>query len=147
MNWIPDKLYTSFLAMMPYCCIDLVIVRDKQYLLVQRKQEPLKGEWYLPGGRLFKDESVMMASIRIANGEVGLNPQFIGDLGYYMGYYDKSPFGFPIHTVSFVVLMESNRKKVTLDRNHSAYMWTNELSDAHKNILSFIKKVKSEGWI
>ena len=41
---IPEDLYKQILSVMPIICVDVVIRNDKgQYLLVQRKNEPLKG--------------------------------------------------------------------------------------------------------
>ena len=147
-KWIPTELYKQILTTIPYVCVDLVIVHNKQYLMVLRKQEPLSGEWYLPGGRLKKGELLPAAALRIAHGEVGLPCKYIDDLGYYMGLYDKSPFDIPIHTVSFVVLLEADRKKVKLDKNHSMYAWGSDISskDIHSSVNSFLEKVKDKGW-
>lgn len=49
-----------------------VVVRDGRVLLVQRGQEPLKGQWSLPGGLLEVGESLEAGVAREVEEETGL---------------------------------------------------------------------------
>jgi colanic acid biosynthesis protein WcaH len=50
---IPVDEYQKIVEQIPIVCVDAVIMNRKgQYLLVRRKNEPLKGEFWLPGGRI-----------------------------------------------------------------------------------------------
>ena len=50
-----------------------VVVRDGRVLLVQRGQEPLKGQWSLPGGLLEVGESLEAGVAREVEEETGLH--------------------------------------------------------------------------
>ena len=56
---ISPDLYGILIDRVPIVCVD-VIVRNKkgEYLLVQRNNEPLKGEWWVVGGRLLRGETL-----------------------------------------------------------------------------------------
>lgn len=49
-----------------------VVVQEGRVLLIQRGQEPLKGQWSLPGGMLELGESLESAVIREIREETGL---------------------------------------------------------------------------
>ena len=56
----------------PLVSIDLCLVCDGQLLLGKRNNDPLKGEWFTPGGRIHKNETWQDALLRIAEVELGL---------------------------------------------------------------------------
>ena len=70
---IPEPLWREIVANVPIICVDVVIVRDGKALLVLRGDPPAKGEWWLPGGRVLKNESLKEAAHRKALEEVGLD--------------------------------------------------------------------------
>src|ERR1700754_3949587 len=49
-----------------------IIVHESQVLLIQRGQEPLKGEWSLPGGALELGETLQQGVVREVLEETGL---------------------------------------------------------------------------
>lgn len=53
-DFIPDKLYNQIMKLMPIVSIEAVIMIDEGLLLLRRKNEPAKGEWWFPGGRIKK---------------------------------------------------------------------------------------------
>jgi colanic acid biosynthesis protein WcaH len=71
----------------PLVSIDLCLVFNGQILLGKRSNEPLKGRWFTPGGRIHKNESWQTALQIIAFAELGLRP---GDCAYFqlMGVWD-----------------------------------------------------------
>jgi len=52
-------------------------------LLVERGSEPVKGVWWLPGGRIYKGETFFDAAIRKVKEETGLIGKPIQVLGFY----------------------------------------------------------------
>lgn len=56
----------------PLVSIDLYLVCEVRLLMGLRQNEPLKGQWFAPGGRLFKNERWQDGLARIAKAELGL---------------------------------------------------------------------------
>lgn len=56
----------------PLVSIDLCIVCDGKILLGKRKNDPLKGFFYTPGGRVLKNEAHVDCLKRVAMSELGL---------------------------------------------------------------------------
>lgn len=63
--------------------VDLVIrTSDNSIILVQRAIEPYLGFWHLPGGTLYKGETINQAAVRVAKNETGLDVEVIKSLGF-----------------------------------------------------------------
>ena len=56
----------------PLVSIDLCLVYEGKMLMGQRQNEPLRGQWFTPGSRLFKNERWQDGLARIAKVELGL---------------------------------------------------------------------------
>ena len=69
--WIPDDEWRTIVANVPLVSVDLVIEHDGGVLLGQRSNEPAKGEWFVPGGTVHKNESRTDAVHRVATEELG----------------------------------------------------------------------------
>lgn len=52
--------------------VHLLLVRDDELLLTQRRGEYGNGQWHLPSGKLDHGESVLAAAVREAEEEVGV---------------------------------------------------------------------------
>ncbi len=62
---------------------DLVIFDEHYVLLIKRKNEPFKGMWALPGGRLEPDETIEQCAIREAKEETSLDIKLLKLIGVY----------------------------------------------------------------
>lgn len=71
-KWIPDDLYQTILQVMPRCCADVVVRCGDEVLLLKRRIEPLKDFWALPGGTIYKGETLKGAAARVAEEELGI---------------------------------------------------------------------------
>lgn len=71
----------------PLVSIDLCIVHKNKILLGKRNNEPLKEQWFTPGGRIFKNETWSDCLNRIIKNELGLNIDDI-DEKILMGIWD-----------------------------------------------------------
>ena len=60
----------TFLAVVdraPLVAVDLVFIRNsREILLGLRNNRPAQGFWFVPGGRIFKNEKIGAALIRVA---------------------------------------------------------------------------------
>ncbi len=88
-KFLPAEIYCQMVQNSIICCIDCLIVRKNtisnktECLLVQRATEPVKGVWWLPGGRIYKGETFFDAAIRKTKEETGLRGKPIQILGVY----------------------------------------------------------------
>jgi colanic acid biosynthesis protein WcaH len=55
----------------PLVSIDLCIICNGEILLGHRKNEPLKGAWFTPGGRILKNEAYFDCLRRVTRSELG----------------------------------------------------------------------------
>jgi ADP-ribose pyrophosphatase YjhB (NUDIX family) len=139
---IPEQIYRGILEVIPICCVDLVITYNDKCLLVKRAEEPAKGQWWLPGGRIMKNEEIKYAALRKAWEEVGLECEFVSELGVNECIFDEGPFGSGVHTIGIVCLLKAKKDIVKLDSTHTDYKWTDNIDDnLHKNIIPFLLKV------
>ena len=86
----------------PKLTADGAIIKDGKILLIERKNEPFKGEWALPGGFVEYGEKVEDAVVREINEETGLDTKIIDIVGVYSDP-SRDPRG---HIVTIVYLLK-----------------------------------------
>jgi len=123
--YIPEEEYKIILKKMPILCVDLLIVFGKKFLLLKRNNEPAKGEYWFPGGRLYKMETIKDASIRKAKEEVNLSCNFKHIVSIEETIFEKTGAMFTdIHTVNIVCsLTTKSIAELKVDNLHDGYKW------------------------
>ena len=102
---IRHEQYRAITDVMPILCVDLILTNENgEYLLVKRNNPPLQGEWWVPGGRVFKDERLAEAAARKLQEELSLTVALEGPVGYCEYFFKESPFGSPTgyHAVALI---------------------------------------------
>lgn len=89
-NTIPYEEWWSIVANVPLVSVDLVIEHNGGILLGKRENEPAKGEWFVPGGRVLKNEQRTDAVHRVAAKELSESVEIDDCLGTYEHFYDTS---------------------------------------------------------
>ena len=77
----------------PLVSIDICLVYKGKMLLGRRNNQPLKGEWFTPGGRIFKDEPWQECLRRIIGSELGISvedPIRFNLMGVWDHFYENS---------------------------------------------------------
>jgi colanic acid biosynthesis protein WcaH len=111
----------------PLVSIDL-IVRDSQrnVLLGKRTNRPAQGFWFVPGGRLLKDEHFELAFKRLIKEELGLDNVESNFKGIYQHFYDDnfSEENFSTHylVLAYEIIFQGDLTLLPLEQ-HSAYKW------------------------
>jgi len=124
---IPKKVYKKIVKLMPIVCLDGILTNSKgEYLLVKRKNEPLKGHWFVPGGRLLKGEDLKSGFARKMLEETGARVKNVKFTGIYDSKWDKSPHG-NIHTVGLVFQGKVKNKDLKVDNQSSEWKWSKTL--------------------
>lgn len=137
----------------PLFAIDLVVVNDKNQILVgERLNAPAKGRWFVPGGRVFKNESLENAFKRISKAELGFeverNQAWL--LGLYDHFYDDSFFSSEISTryINATHVIRLSPELLCLPKEqHDSYQWIaiddlQQNSDVHKYSKIFLPELK-----
>ncbi|MGO3406058.1 GDP-mannose mannosyl hydrolase [Marinomonas sp.] len=114
----------------PLFSMDLVVLNEKNQILVgKRKNAPAKGYWFVPGGRVFKNEPLTDAFGRISHTELGHKFDYLSakQLGLYDHFYDDSVFGEDIsaHYINapFLIKLPSTVFLNLPKEQHQAYRW------------------------
>jgi colanic acid biosynthesis protein WcaH len=89
-DWIPDDDWRTIVANAPIVSVDLLVRRDGGLVFGRRQNEPVKGWWFLPGGRVQKGETRVEAVHRVAREELGLSVEIVESLGAFEHRYDTS---------------------------------------------------------
>ncbi len=113
----------------PLFAIDLVILNpQKQILIGKRVNEPAKDAWFVPGGRIFKNEPLAQAFERIVEAEIGLSLRYnqASLIGLFDHFYGNSFFGDDIttHYINATHLVKIEIENCWLPKaQHQAYRW------------------------
>ena len=138
-EFVPEETFREFLGHMPQVCIEVVVEReDGAVLLARRTNEPARGEWFWPGSRLYKGESLDDAARRVGREELGLELAVGDQLGVYEHRWETSAPGPSRHTVNVVFRARAegddlSAADVTLDGQHDAvrFVQPGEVDDSY----------------
>ncbi len=121
----------------PLVSIDLVICSPmKQILMGQRVNRPAVNYWFVPGGRIYKDESLVDAFLRISAAELGVACNFDDAelLGAFTHLYADNFADAPDISTHYVVLAYQIKLEPDLDQlpsqQHRGYRWVDERSES-----------------
>ena len=87
---IPDDAWRTIVRYMPIPSVDLLVVTDGGLLLGKRENEPARGEWFVPGGTVVKNERLTDAVHRVAAEELGTDVTIEKRLGTYEHFYNTA---------------------------------------------------------
>lgn len=145
---IPLEQYKQILEVLPILCVDVVITNPRgQYLLVKRKGEPLKGQWWVVGGRVLKGETMEQAVVRKVKAEVGLTLMNLRPIGFYEEVFSDAPFDVQsgLHAVSVVFAGEAgDPQTVRLDGQSEDWTYAGALPETFR-VKPFGKTPRSAG--
>lgn len=131
--FLDTDTFRTVVASTPLVSIDLLVSNHLgDILLGQRLNRPAQGTWFVPGGRIYKNESLDQAFKRITESELGTI--FVRNsarlLGVYEHFYQDSVFGQDGNAPSthYVVLahqieLKSGDSLTPPDGQHTLYRW------------------------
>lgn len=90
---IPDDQWATIVDNVPIVSVDLVVHDDGGIVLGKRQNEPGRGDWFVPGGTVRKNESLDEAVHRIADEELGVSVRIDRRLGAYEHFWDVADTG------------------------------------------------------
>jgi len=123
-----DSDFLRIVEATPLVSIDLIVRNGQgEVLLGRRTNRPAQGMWFVPGGRIRKNERVADALRRISRRELGVELAEAKLLGVFDHIYPDNFLGAPDVNTHYVVLgMEApwpNGASVTTDEQHDEFRW------------------------
>lgn len=121
--------FASVVRFTPLIAIDLIVENTKgEFLFGQRTNRPARGYWFVPGGRVQKDESLEIAFARLTQAELGLRlPLDRGEFyGVWQHFYDDNFSGddFSTHYIVLGFRLRVSENDLQLPNvQHDAYRW------------------------
>ncbi len=127
---LSDKELADVIINTPLVSIDLIVRNGKGLILLGcRKNEPAKGFWFVPGGRILKNETLQQAFKRISKNELNLDIDLKDAklIDAFDHIYPENRFGiegFGTHYVSLgYEVIKPLSLKLSEDSQHSEYKW------------------------
>lgn len=136
---LPAKDFCQVIEHAPLVSIDLIVVYQGKVLLGKRTNRPAQGYWFVPGGRVRKNETLDDAFARLSMNELSIQcSRWQADfLGIYEHFYKDSMFSDNVNTHYIVVtyiLRLNTVSSVFNDNQHSVFRWwgLNEIIESNQ---------------
>ncbi len=146
---LTDTEFLRIVEATPLVSIDLILRNERgEVLLGRRTNKPAQGLWFVPGGRIRKNERVAEALRRISTRELGVEIPQAKLLGVFDHLYPDNFLGAPGVSTHYVVLgMEAAwpaGADVQADDQHDEFNWWTAVeilaSDAvHENTKAYFR--------
>ncbi|MEQ6341622.1 MAG: NUDIX domain-containing protein [Gammaproteobacteria bacterium] len=132
---LDSNTFKAIVAAAPLVSVDLVVVRGAQEVLLGlRNNRPAQGFWFVPGGRILKNEPIQSALARIAETELGLGAALAAGeivphcLGVFEHFYSDCFAGDVGISTHYVVLghiahVPMDCPLPVFDEQHSQLRW------------------------
>ncbi len=112
---IPDALYKQIERYLPIVSVEALISINGAFLFLRRNNQPARGEWWLPGGRIRKGESFEKALRREIKEETGLGISDYKLINVYSRIFPER------HDITIAYLCKCIEGKIRLNDEHSEY--------------------------
>ena len=143
---LDDQTFEVVISSTPLISIDLLVKKDNKILLGKRINKPAQGYLFSIGGRIYKNETINSAMMRIASNELNislkLTPSFIG---VFEHFYDDSIYqDVSTHYINLAYEIEIEETLNLPNEQHNEYQWLtiNELLESkqvHKYVKDYFK--------
>ncbi|MGV2950389.1 GDP-mannose mannosyl hydrolase [Acinetobacter sp. AGC35] len=148
MMWLPDETFKSVIQHTPLISIDLIVRNEQgEVLLGKRVNAPAKGYWFVPGGRVRKNETLDDAFVRLVKEELGIESGVTRAdakfLGVFEHFYDDCVFCDDVSTHYIVLAYELFLENIMITNNLQNYhiQWDG-FDAAHDYVKLYFGKLK-----
>jgi colanic acid biosynthesis protein WcaH len=132
-EFIPDHLYEEIVKRLPIVSVEGLVVIDGALLFLKRNNEPAKGQWWFPGGRVHRGESLEQALLREVKEETGLEIVNYEFINVYSRVFPER------HDITIAYLCKC-KGKITLNKEHSEHkLLKNTFDKVHPYLLKIIR--------
>jgi colanic acid biosynthesis protein WcaH len=127
---LDSATFLKIVELTPLVSIDLIIFNEHgEVLLGYRKNRPARDSWFVPGGKILKDERISAAIRRISQAELGfaLDPALANFKGVYEHLYLDNFAGAEGIGTHYIVLAHEfylpAGERVNGDEQHTELRW------------------------
>jgi colanic acid biosynthesis protein WcaH len=149
---LDSATFLKIVELTPLVSIDLIVFNDKdEVLLGYRKNRPARDSWFVPGGKILKDEHIHQAFRRISQTELGLElaPALANFKGVYEHLYRDNFAGAEGISTHYIVLAHEfflpAGTRIKGDEQHAELRWW-QVADllaepaVHENTKAYFRK-------
>ena len=128
---LTDEEFINIIKLTPLISIDFIVKNKRnEILLGKRVNSPARGYYFVPGGRILKDETINDAFLRLSLTELGISiPKDLWNFhGVYEHFYEYNKYNKLFSTHYIVLAYETIlTDKINFPTNqHSKYKWVLE---------------------
>jgi len=151
--WLEAEDFERVVRLTPLVSIDMVVRSQEGHVLLgRRKNDPARNSFFVPGGRITKNESLEAAFQRITLAELGLQLELkqARFFGVYEHIYQENVFrkpGFGTHYVVLAYELALPEQPASLPTaQHEDYVWKTETevlawSAVHENTKAYFRGI------
>jgi len=130
MKFLSEQAFSDVIQNTPLVSIDLLVKnRLGQVLLGRRLNRPAQNRWFVPGGRILKDESIATAFQRLTAAELGhtFEIHHAKLLGPFDHFYTDNIYGYAFSThyvaLAYELMTNLEIKSLPFGIQHEKYQW------------------------
>lgn len=149
--YLDNATFLTVIDLVPLFAMDLVVMNEHdEILLGKRLNRPAKNFWFVPGGRVYKNESLKQAFKRLTLDELGLEVEMQKTrlLGIFEHFYEDNVFGEGVSThyinaPHFFRIKKAELVDLPLGSQHESYQWLKlsdivNQADVHENTKAYL---------
>jgi colanic acid biosynthesis protein WcaH len=144
--------FLDVVRLTPLVAIDLIVSdAEGRVLIGHRRNRPARNTWFVPGGRIHKDETLDAAFARIAEAELGIARMARSTArfeGIFEHHYPDNFAAEPDVSTHYIVLAYALQLTSTVSvgrlDQHSEYLWLSPAAllaraDVHENTKAYFR--------
>ncbi len=150
-EWMAPADFERVIRLTPLVAIDLIVRSPEGKVLVGRRTyEPARNQFFVPGGRITKNEALPAAFERISREELGIglrmaDARFVGvnDHLYATNRFGKPGFGTHYVTLAYEIGLALDLSALPKDQ-HGEYLWMSpsevlQCPEVHENTKAYFR--------
>lgn len=146
MSFLSTDNFSQLINLGPLISIDLLVQNEEsEYLLGLRNNRPAQGYWFVPGGRVQKNETLDAAFLRLTAEELGITMErrHAEFKGVYEHFYSDSVFGEQPSThyivLAYQLVLPAESVQLSVQQhNNTQWLKTNAIL-ANPNVHQYTK--------
>jgi colanic acid biosynthesis protein WcaH len=139
--WIEPDTWPTIVGNVPIVTVDLIVWTPDGIVLGRRRNEPAKGEWFVPGGRVQKGEGLTDAVTRIGREELSVTVDIVAELGAYEHFFDVADVDDVggKHHIAHGYVVHTTETDCEIDDQHDELrFFTERPNDLHEYVTAYL---------